>query len=233
MTAPLRRRRLSAERRRALELLASSPTEITEVLPFAHGVTPQMPGRLFRSGLATIQRETIRASGRTVQIGRVMVTDGGRRARKLHRRRHPCRYGCIQRPSFHCERVRPGNDGGGCGARARNSGPDIRLHAGPRGAVVRLSESGRVAFDRLSAPNRPIEGDFQVKRETAEKIIAAMKETDVALNRVHDALCEIENEEVRKQIIRKYFDLVNDAHVNITLEVVKYFPYLHPDKPKT
>jgi hypothetical protein len=71
-----------------------------------------------------------------------------------------------------------------------------------------------------------------MKRQTAEKIIAAMKETDAALNKVHDALCEIENEEVRKQIIRKYFELVNDAHVNITMEVVKYFPTLHPDKPK-
>jgi hypothetical protein len=72
-----------------------------------------------------------------------------------------------------------------------------------------------------------------MKRETAEKIIAAMKEMDVALNKVFDALCDIENEEVRKQIIRKYFDLVNDAHVNITMNVVKYFPYLHHDKLQT
>jgi len=59
-----------------------------------------------------------------------------------------------------------------------------------------------------------------MKRATGEKIIAAMKQMDVAFNRVHDALCEIENEEVRKQIIRKYFALVNDAHLNITMEVV-------------
>jgi len=71
-----------------------------------------------------------------------------------------------------------------------------------------------------------------MKRATGEKIIAAMKQMDVALNRVHDALCEIENEEVRKQMIRKYFDLVNDAHLNITMEVVKYLPELHPDKSK-
>jgi hypothetical protein len=70
-----------------------------------------------------------------------------------------------------------------------------------------------------------------MKRETAKKIIAAMKEMDVALNKVHDALREIENEEVRKQIIMKYFDLVNDAHANITMNVVKYFPDLRPDKP--
>jgi hypothetical protein len=72
--------------------------------------------------------------------------------------------------------------------------------------------------------------EFQMKRETAEKIIDAMKEMDVALNKVHDALCKIENEEVRKQILMKYFDLVNDAHVNITMNVVKYCPHLQPDK---
>ena len=71
-----------------------------------------------------------------------------------------------------------------------------------------------------------------MKRATGEKIIAAMKQMDVAFNRVHDALCKIENEEVRKQIIRKYFDLVNDAHLNITMEVLTYLPELHPDKSK-
>jgi hypothetical protein len=70
-------------------------------------------------------------------------------------------------------------------------------------------------------------------RETAEKIIAAMEETNAALNKVHDALCKIENEEVRKRILTKYYHLVNDAHGNITMEVVKYFPNLHPEKAKT
>jgi len=72
-----------------------------------------------------------------------------------------------------------------------------------------------------------------MRRETAEKIIAAMKETDAALNKVHDALCQIENEEVRKRILTKYYHLANDAYGNITMEVVKYFPELHPGKSKT
>jgi hypothetical protein len=78
MTVPPRRRRLSAERRRALELLVSSPSGITEVLPFAHGVTPHMLGRLLRSGLATIQRETIKSGDQTIEIGRITITDAGR-----------------------------------------------------------------------------------------------------------------------------------------------------------
>jgi hypothetical protein len=75
-----RRRRLSAERRRALQLLASSQNGITEVLLLAHGVTPHMLARLLRSGLATIQRETFKAGDRTIEIGRITITDAGLRA---------------------------------------------------------------------------------------------------------------------------------------------------------
>ena len=74
-----RRRRLSAQRRHALQLLASSQSGITEVLLFAHGVTPHMLGRLLRSGLATIQRETIKSSDQAIDIGRITITDAGRR----------------------------------------------------------------------------------------------------------------------------------------------------------
>jgi hypothetical protein len=63
-----RRRRPSAPRRHSLQLLASSHSGITETLFLAHGVTPHMLNRLLRSNLATIQR------------GRIMITDGGRRA---------------------------------------------------------------------------------------------------------------------------------------------------------
>jgi hypothetical protein len=81
-----RRRRLSAQRRQALQLLASSQSGITETLLFADGVTPHMLGRLLRSGLATIQRETIRSGDQTIEIGRIMITDAGRRALEtLHR----------------------------------------------------------------------------------------------------------------------------------------------------
>jgi alpha-D-ribose 1-methylphosphonate 5-triphosphate synthase subunit PhnG len=75
-----RRRRLSAQRRHALQLLASSQSGITETLLFAQGVTPHMLGRLVRSGLATIRRETIQSGDETIEIGRITITDAGRRA---------------------------------------------------------------------------------------------------------------------------------------------------------
>jgi hypothetical protein len=79
MTDPLRRRHLIAQRRRALQLLAGSQSGITETLLFAQGVTPHMLGYLLRSGLATIQRETIKSGNQTIEIGRITITDDGRR----------------------------------------------------------------------------------------------------------------------------------------------------------
>ena len=61
-------------------LLTSSQNGITEVLLFAHGVTHHMLDRLIRSGLATIQRETFKAGDGTIEIGRITITDAGRRA---------------------------------------------------------------------------------------------------------------------------------------------------------
>src|SRR5262249_30096207 len=74
-----RRRRLSAERRRALQLLAGSESGMTEVLLLAGGGQPHMLDRLLRSGLATIQHETVKAGDQPIEIGRVMITDAGRR----------------------------------------------------------------------------------------------------------------------------------------------------------
>jgi hypothetical protein len=51
-----------------------------EVLLFARGVTPHMLGRLLSSGHATIQHETVKAGDQPIEIGRVMITDAGRRA---------------------------------------------------------------------------------------------------------------------------------------------------------
>jgi hypothetical protein len=79
MKEPPQRRRLSAQRRHALQLLASSPNGITEILLFAHGVTPHMLSRLLRSGLATVVRETIKSGDQTIDIGRITITDAGRR----------------------------------------------------------------------------------------------------------------------------------------------------------
>ncbi len=56
------------------------------MLLFAHGVTPHMLGRLLRSGLATIQRETIKSGDLMIEIGRITISDTGRRALETLRR---------------------------------------------------------------------------------------------------------------------------------------------------
>jgi hypothetical protein len=74
-----RRRHLIAQRRQALQLLASNQRGITETLLFAHGVTPHMLGYLLRTGLATIRRVTIKSGDQAIEIGGVTITDDGRR----------------------------------------------------------------------------------------------------------------------------------------------------------
>jgi hypothetical protein len=68
------------DRRRALELLAGSPTGCTEVLLFAHGVTVEMLVELIRAGLATASTERVGGGGRAMEIARVRITEAGRRA---------------------------------------------------------------------------------------------------------------------------------------------------------
>jgi hypothetical protein len=80
LLVPPRRQRLSAQRHHSLQLLASSQSGIRETLLFAHGVTPHMLGRLLRTKLATLQRETIKSGDQTIETDRIMITDAGRRA---------------------------------------------------------------------------------------------------------------------------------------------------------
>jgi hypothetical protein len=84
MAAAPRRRRLSAQRRHALQLLASSQSGITKTFLVAHGVTHHMMARLLGSGLATIQRASIKSAD-----DRVMITDAGRRALEVVTERRP------------------------------------------------------------------------------------------------------------------------------------------------
>jgi hypothetical protein len=78
MTSPLRKRRLSAEQRRALELLAGSPHGATEeLLAYGHGFSRRM-----LAGLAIVQRRVIVAGVTPVEVGKVMITDAGRLAIK-------------------------------------------------------------------------------------------------------------------------------------------------------
>jgi hypothetical protein len=77
MPAPPRKRHLGAEQRRALQLLASSPFGASEAMMFANGFTRRMLARLIRTGLATTQRENLKAGSQS--IGRVRITEAGRR----------------------------------------------------------------------------------------------------------------------------------------------------------
>ena len=76
-----RERHLNPERRRALQLLASSPRGLTEdLLVLAHEFSSDMLAGLVLAGLATVVAETLRADGPTIKIERVRITDAGRRA---------------------------------------------------------------------------------------------------------------------------------------------------------
>jgi hypothetical protein len=77
MTGP----RLTSERRRALELLASSPEGINEeLLVHGHGFKLQMLVGLVRFGLATAEREVMNTGGETIEVVRIRITNAGWRA---------------------------------------------------------------------------------------------------------------------------------------------------------
>jgi hypothetical protein len=73
------RRRPKPDRRRALELLASSRDGATEAIMRAHGFTVEQLVELVRAGLATATAERVVAGGRTIEIATVRITDAGRR----------------------------------------------------------------------------------------------------------------------------------------------------------
>ncbi len=76
-----RKRRLGPEQRRVLELLARNPDGATEeLLLLAHGFDSDMIAGLVRRGLATAQRESMKAGGKTIEVVRVRITAAGRRA---------------------------------------------------------------------------------------------------------------------------------------------------------
>ena len=66
---------LSAEQRRALELLAMSPRGFTESIMMAHGFAIEMLAGLARDGLASAEPERIRAGQRPIDVARVRITD--------------------------------------------------------------------------------------------------------------------------------------------------------------
>jgi len=80
----IRKRRLSQQPRRTLELLrllASSPHGATEALLVrAHGFDSDMVAGLVRAGLATAECETMKAGAKPVEVVRLQITAAGRKA---------------------------------------------------------------------------------------------------------------------------------------------------------
>jgi hypothetical protein len=75
-----RKRRLSANAGRALEMLAADPRGVTEASMLTRGFTQRMLTGLVRSGLAMRYRMPMRAGDRTMELTYVMITVAGRRA---------------------------------------------------------------------------------------------------------------------------------------------------------
>src|SRR5262249_31777515 len=81
MAAPSRKRYLSAEQRRALELLARNPRGVNrELLVLGHHFTRPMVSGLVGTGLARTQHQVIKAGAKPVEVVRLRITDDGRRA---------------------------------------------------------------------------------------------------------------------------------------------------------
>jgi hypothetical protein len=66
------KRRLSAEVRRALELLTGSPDGVNAALLLSHGFSRRLLMGFVRSRLATWHRKTVRAGGRTIEVGYIL-----------------------------------------------------------------------------------------------------------------------------------------------------------------
>ena len=89
---PTKPPRLSEERRRALELLASSPVGANAgLLVFAHGFDRRVLDCLVEAGLAAAEREVVVAGDKPVEIIRIKITNAGRRAIEgPGNKSHPC-----------------------------------------------------------------------------------------------------------------------------------------------
>ena len=72
---------LSADQRRALEILADAGTRGNTLdMLIANGFPAEMLAELVRDGLAMMQGETVKVDERKIEIIRVMITDAGQRA---------------------------------------------------------------------------------------------------------------------------------------------------------
>ena len=77
--APKLNRSPTADRRRALELLAASRDGYTEALMLAHGFTVELMVELVNAGLASVTTERVVAGGLKMEVARCgSPRDGGR-----------------------------------------------------------------------------------------------------------------------------------------------------------
>jgi hypothetical protein len=81
ITVTPRERHLSAEQRRALEILAAARVRgCTGAALLDHGFGTGMLADLVRDGLATARLESMRMDKRKIAVARVRITDAGQRA---------------------------------------------------------------------------------------------------------------------------------------------------------
>ena len=81
MPSPPRKHRFSPERRRALELLASSSGGVNAaLLVHIHGFKRHVLAGLVRRKLAAAERKVAMAGGRTPEVVRIRITAAVRRA---------------------------------------------------------------------------------------------------------------------------------------------------------
>jgi hypothetical protein len=74
-------RRLSAEQRRALKILAAAGSDgCTGATLLAHGFSVYMLANIIRDGFASAHRETVRVGKRKIRVVRVWIADAGQRA---------------------------------------------------------------------------------------------------------------------------------------------------------
>jgi len=80
MASAPRQRRLSLKARQALELLAVDQRGLAEALLLTYGFTRDLLAGLVYTGLATAQRQAVKAGGKTIRVIRIRITEAGRRA---------------------------------------------------------------------------------------------------------------------------------------------------------
>jgi hypothetical protein len=102
---------LTAEQRRVLALLANADgNRATQQLLAAHGFSVPTIAGLVNHGLTTLTREHVNAGGKTVEVGKVRITDAPRSRPTEGRGRHPHRsppFSRHSRPADHPPPISP------------------------------------------------------------------------------------------------------------------------------